>query len=298
MRSDCELSSRKKGIPVPDQYEIRPFDHSERELEASSAFLRAIFPHAAHLTQAYLRWHYAENPEGRALGYNAYFGGAMVGHSSGQPLSALVEGRLERGVLLLNTAIHPAHRGRGITKRITPPMFKDAAADGCTFVLGIGNKHSTPALLTQFQMIGPMRARIGFGLPRRRAVPVAASFKRVWSEAELRWRLSNPERRYDVEASLGRVSIAGPSGWPGIDALIYDGDNEWGLQARKGGRNGRVRTWVGLDPQLDWSRSFFLPISRRLMPSPLNITYLDLTGKGVRPDYDRFVFRAIDFDPF
>ncbi len=283
---------------MPDQYEIRPFDHSERELEASSAFLRTNFPRAAHLTPAYLRWLYAENPEGRALGYNAWLEGEMVGHSAGQPLSARVEGRLERGVVLLNTAIHPDHRGRGLTKRITPPMFTDAESDGCTFVLGIGNKHSTPALLTQFQMIGPLRAKIGLGRPRRRALPVATSFERIWSEPGLRWRLSNPERRYDIEASAGRVSISGPSGWPGIDALIYDGGNDWDLPAHKGGRNCRPRAWVGLDPRLDWSRSLYLPIPRRLMPSPLNITYLDLTRRGVRPDYDRFVFRAIDFDPF
>jgi len=287
-----------RGDALNDTYEIRPFDHSEAELGQVAAFLRGVFPRARHLTPAYLRWLYTQNPEGRALGYNAFVDGEMVGHSSAQPLTAMVEGREERGAILLNTANHWAHRRRGLSKLTTEPMFADAAADGRTFFLAVANMTSTPPLLTQFSLIGPLDARLGLGRPRRRAVQAPPSFERLWSEAGLRWRLANPERHYGVQASAGRVSVVAPSGWPGIDAILFDGENQWDLPAQASGRRGRLRAWIGLDPQIDWSRSLYLPIPRRLRPSPLNLTFLDLTRQGVRPDPARFVFRAIDFDPF
>lgn len=280
------------------EYEFRPLGHSAPEIAAVSGLLRGVFPHAAHLTPAYLRWLYVDNPEGRALGFNAYHEGELVGHCAGQPFAARVEGEALRGILLVNAAVHPRHVRRNITRRTTDPMFEDAAGQGVSFAVAVGNARSTLPLLTRFAMLRPLHARIGFGLPRRRERGVAPGYERLWTEESLRWRLANPERAYSVRTGNGRTAVTSGSGRPGIGAVLYDGDERWPLPDAGGAPPGPLKAWLGLDPAVDWARSPFLPIPGPLKPSPLNLMFKDLSGGGLHPDPARVVFRGLDFDAY
>lgn len=282
---------------MPD-YEFRPLGHSAPEIAAVSDLLRRVFPHAAHLTPAYLRWLYVDNPEGRALGFNACLEGELVGHCAGQPFAARVEGEALRGILLVNAAVHPAHVRRNITRRTTDPMFEDAARQGHSFAVAVGNARSTLPLLTRFAMVGPLHARIGLGLPRRRERDFAPSYERLWSEESLRWRLANPERAYSVRTRSGRTAVTSGAGWPGIGAVLYDGDDRWPLPDAGSAPPGPLKAWLGLDPAVDWTRSPFLPIPGPLKPSPLNLMFKDLSGGGLHPDPAGVVFRGLDFDAY
>jgi GNAT superfamily N-acetyltransferase len=294
----CAVLRRGQGgTPVPE-YEFRPLGHSAPEMAAVSHLLRTVFPHARHLSPAYLHWLYVENPEGRALGFNAYHQGELVGHCAGQPFAARVEGHALRGILLVNAAVDPRHVRRNITRRTTDPMFQEAAAQGCAFAVAVGNARSTLPLLTRFTMVGPLRARIGFGLPKRRERHFAPSLERLWGEESLRWRLANPERAYSVRTRNGRTAVTSPAGWPGIGAILYDGDDP-GAPPDAGSRPvGPLRAWLGLDPAVEWDRSPFLPVPGPLKPSPLNLMFKDLSGSGLHPDPARVVFRGLDFDAF
>ena len=282
---------------MADDYRFEPLAHDAEGYARMSALLRLVFPKARHLTPRYLEWHYGLNPDGRAIGCNAFAGGELVGHMASIVFPCRVEGEKRRGMYMVNGAVHPAHRGRRLQSRISDSMFEQARRLGYTLCLATGNKWSTGPLLTRFEMVRPLDARLGLGLPRRRLPEFQPSFERLWSEEALRWRMANPEGRYSAVRQSGEASILSSSGIAGIGAILYQG---LGLEALPDRRPapGPLRLWLGLDPRIDWRGSAFLPIPMRLRPSPLNLVVKDLTGEGFVPDADRVVFRGVDFDAY
>jgi hypothetical protein len=283
---------------MADDYDFRRLTHSDAELEEVSALLRRVFPQAPHLTPRYLAWLYRDNPDGAALGHNAYWEGRLVGHCAGQPLVAAVEGKAVRGILLVNAAAEARHLRRNITRRTTDPMFEQAAASGYAFAIAVGNANSTKPLLTRFRMVAPLEARVGLGLPRRRPRDFAPSFERLWSEEALRWRLANPEHGYRVREANDGIAILSPTRRRGVAAVLYDGADASGLTAGEARAPGPLRVWLGLDPAIDWTGSLYLAIPQRWRASPLNVVFKDLSGGSLHPDAARLIFRAIDFDAF
>ena len=279
-------------------YRFSPLTHSEEELRATSALLLSVFPRARHLTSRYLRWLYAGNPDGKALGFNAHSGAELVGHCAGLPLLATVEGKKMRGIMLVNAAVHAGHRRKNITRRTTDPMFEQAAAAGFDFAISTGNAYSTLPLLTRFKMLGRLEARIGVGLPKRRDAVAEPSFERVWDRGALAWRLANPERRYAVRQRPSGLAVVAPTGIPGVGAVLLDGTSPDGLAVNDVPAPGPLSLWLGTDPAIDWRRSRFVPIPPRLRASPLNLLFKDLTGSGLHPDAGRLLFRGIDFDAY
>ena len=74
------------------------------------------------------------------------------------------------------------------------------------------------------QMVRPLDARLGFGLPRRSEPGRQPSFERIWSDEALRWRMANPEGRYS--AVRRRRPAGDPLGdrrCPGVGAILYQG---------------------------------------------------------------------------
>ena len=282
---------------MSDGYQFSPIVCDDSGLAAMSTLLLGVFPRARQLTPAYLRWLYRENPDGEALGLNAFHGGRLVGHCAGVPLVATIDGEARRGIILVNAAVDRDHRRKNITRRTTDPMFEQAAAAGYDFAISTGNRYSTLPLLTRFEMVGRLDARIGVGSPRRTEPAPAPSFERDWSGAALRWRLANPEGRYSVRHRAGTLSVIAATGTPGIGAVLFDGPDRW-VPDESGPSPAPLRVWLGLDPAMRWSRSAFLPIPSRLRPSPLNLLYKALSGQGYLPDPSRIVFRALDFDPY
>ncbi|MFL6844786.1 MAG: hypothetical protein ACJ8ER_07890 [Allosphingosinicella sp.] len=277
---------------MDDIYRFEPLDLSPEGCARISGLLRTVFPKARHLTPRYIDWLYAQGPDGPAVGCNAFAGAQLVGHMAALPMIARAEGVETRVLFMVNGAVHPGHRGRRLQSRISAAMFEDGARLGYAFILGTGNRYSTGPLLTRFRMVRPLEARLGFGRLRRREPSVEPSFERVWSDEALRWRLANPEARYAVTPG----GIVAPAGAPGIGAILHD--RPGAVAATAGGAPGPLRLYLGLDPNLDWGRSAFLPIPLALRPSPLNLVFRDLSGSSQLPDPDRFVFRALDFDPY
>jgi GNAT superfamily N-acetyltransferase len=282
---------------MTDGYRFEPLDHSARGYEQLSGLMRAVFPKARHLTPRYFEWHYGQNPDGKAIGCNAFAGGELVGHMAAHVFHCRLEGEERRGMYTVNGAVHPLHRGRRLQSRISAAMFEEAAARGYAFCLATGNKWSTGPLLTRFRMLRPLDARIGLGLPSRREASPPPSFERTWSDAAIRWRLANPEGRYSAVRRGRALAIMAATGLPGLGAILHQGPERAGL-AGLGKAPGPMRLWLGLDPGLDWKGSAFLSIPMRLRPSPLNLVFKDLTGGDFLPDPDRIVFRGLDFDAY
>lgn len=268
---------------------------NDAEIERTSALLRLVFPKARHLTPRYLRWQYRDNPDGRAVGCNAYLGDELVGSMAALPLVGRLDGEERPGMFMVNGAVHPDHRGRRLQSNISGAMFEEAAAQGYAFIFGTGNKYSTGPLLTRFKLVKQLEARVGVGVPRCKAAATALSFDRVWNDAAMRWRTASPERTYSArDAGRGSV-VTAPSGMPGLDAVIYDRRERWPSEGL-GTSSAPLRLWIGLDPDIDWARSSYVSIPRRLRASPLNLVFRDLTGGSYVPDPERVAFRVADFD--
>jgi GNAT superfamily N-acetyltransferase len=282
---------------MPDEYRFELLDHSADGYERISRLMREVFPKARHLTPRYFEWHYGGNPDGKAIGCNAFAGDELVGHMAAQVFPCRLEGESRRGMYTVNGSVHPLHRGRRLQSRISAAMFEEAARLGYSFCLATGNKWSTGPLLTRFKMLRPLDARLGFGLPVRRESGRPSSVERTWSEEALRWRLANPEARYSAVRGGKRPAVVAATGTPGVGAILHQGSGGESLAA-PGPAPGPLRLWLGLDPEIDWTGSAFLPIPMRLRPSPLNLVYKDLTGSGFVPDPGRVVFRNLDFDAY
>lgn len=285
---------------MTDEYRFRLIEFNDEELRRTSDLLRLVFPRATHLTPEYLRWQYADNPDGGAVGCNAYAGDELVGTMTAVPMTGRLEGEERRGMFMLNGAVRADHRRRRLQSRISAAIFEESAARGYAFCFGSGNKYSTKPLLTRFRMVKPLEARIGFGLPRRRETGTAPSFERAWSEASMRWRTADPERAFRIGTAGDRSLVTAATGAPGLSAVLYDGRQQWphdgtGSGTGSGAPRG-MRLWIGLDPEISWGRSAYVPIPQRLRTSPLILVFKDLTGGSYVPDPERVVFRLADFD--
>jgi len=268
------------------------------EMVQVSKLLRDVFPKARHLTPSYLDWLYAQNPDGEAVGCNAWCGTTLVGHMAAMPMQARVEGEEQRGLFMLKGAVLPAHRRRRLQSRISAAIFEESVHRGYRFCFGTGNRYSTVPLLTRFAMVRPLQVRLGFGTPARRREPPKPSIERLWNKPALDWRLANPEASYTIRSDDGALTVLGRTGMPGVAALLLSGTDQGDLEPRERGAIGPLRVWIGLHPGIAWERSAFAPIPHSLRPSPLNLVFKDLTGGGLLPDPDRVVFRAIDFDAY
>ncbi|HEX9965700.1 MAG TPA: GNAT family N-acetyltransferase [Allosphingosinicella sp.] len=283
-------------MTLEDPYRLVPLTMSGEEFGALSALMLRVFPRARHLTPRYLAWLYAQNPDGEAVAFSAFADDSLVGHLGGMALTARIEGEVRRGLLLLNSAVHADHRRRSLMSRLSEAIFAEGARRGFSFSISTGNRYSSKPLLTRYQPVGLLEARIGIGWPRRGDSAASPSFERLWSEQALSWRLANPERLYSIRRLGDGISVSAETGLPGIAALLYQGPGRAPPAESAGPRP--LGVWLGRDPGIAWGRSAFLPIPERLRPSPLNLFFRDLTGGGFVPEAGRLVFQALDFDAY
>ena len=280
------------------EHQLRPLDLDETGIACVGDLLRAVFPEALHFTNEVIRWQYLDNPEGKAVGFNAWAGDVLAGHYVTIPLRARVHGKEERGLLSLNTATHADHRGKGLFTRLAQATYDRAASEGYGFVVGVANANSTHGFTKKlgFQLVGPLRAMVGVGpIPfrGRREEPV---FEPIRDPAWITWRLSHPVNRYAKARQGQGVLVLSDRSMKGFRFLLYttseglDGD---GLPMTKAPVR---KAWIGLGPGYGWKGSAYLNVPMKRRPSPLNLIFKDLTGAGRQLDPARTCFQAIDFD--
>jgi hypothetical protein len=175
--------------------------------------------------------------------------------------------------------------------------------EGCTFIIGIANRNSTPAYVKgrQMELSTTLDARLGPGMPDGEKVPEEyCDFRVLWDEESLRWRLKKRGGRYWQRVKKRQSTLFAPSGKPGIKIVMGDfsysdvGD-ALPLRAYTGMP---LNLWIGKDPSIRWGRSPFIPIPDWLKPSPLDFLFKDLSGQSRSLRNKRIFFQCIDFDAF
>ena len=178
------------------EYEFRPVDADPTRTAQCAALLGAVL--SPHFDRAFLHWQYAENPVGRAIGFNAYHDGALVAHYATIPLAATIDGRVERGLLSLNTATAAAHQGKRLSSTLAQRTYELGAELGYGFVIGVGNSRSTP-MLTQklgFQLVAPLDVFVGVGAFESSPIPADYAYNPHWTDEAVAWRLRRPASKY------------------------------------------------------------------------------------------------------
>lgn len=280
-------------------YALEQVDAGEGSIKAITALLQAAFPGAHHFTEAVVRWQYRENPEGAVIGFNAWHGSELAGHYVALPMAATVEGRVEKGLLSLNTATHPAHQGKGLFTKLARATYEHAAQAGYGFVVGVANANSTHGFTKKlgFELVSPLRAMIGIGaLPQRRQ-DAEVQFAHTWNDASMAWRLRHPAYPYSIRQQNGRTLILSGRRQLGARYVLSVRDEPMPANGLAKEASGVLRkVWIGLDPGMNWAGKAFINIPMRFRPSPLNLIFKDLTGKGRTLDAARVRFDTMDFD--
>lgn len=268
---------------------------------AYEALFRLCFPGADHLDAAYLRWLYADNPDGQVVGFDAWDGDTLAAHYVCIPARAVIAGTACRVLLSLNTATAPAYQGQGLFTRLATLTYERGAAEGFRAVYGVANANSTPGFLRKlgFTLVRPLEARLGVGrlfAGDLEATAATLDFRRDWSPEALAWRLANPQAAVASRARAGAAAFFSRTRWPLVTACAELPAHPAVADAGPGPTPFRV--FVGTVPTGLRLRATWWPIPAFLKPSPLNLIYRDLQRPGYAPAAERALVSFLDFDAF
>ena len=271
-------------------------DYRIEQVKVDDAALREILQlmqlafvgHAEKFSMEYLKWQYADNPVGPIVGFNAYMGDVLAAHYVTMPIYMNIEGKKTLGVLSLNTATHPEHRGKRLFTILAERTYQYAAENGYKFVIGVANAQSTHGFLKhlKFKLIGPLTFKIGAGTniyPQK-----DYTFTRYWDKGIMEWRLKNPSMEYYKNGDM----IVSPIK-PGFKKLVFH-DKE-GLLALPKLHGRPFNLYIGFGADL--KKGCYCGIPKFIEHSPFNLIFRDLTD-GTLPEVtkDNILFELIDFD--
>lgn len=279
-------------------YEIRQVSTDRGSCIEAAKLLSACFPKDKRFSADYIMWQYDQNPIGKIVGFNAFAESALSAHYVTMPIRGVVSGSEELGLLSLNTATHPAHRGQKLFPKLADATYSFAAKNGFGFVIGVANAASTPGFVKKlgFQLVGQLDARIYFGSLKYNNKQTNLDFERLWCPASIAWRIKSPYLRYSKKISSNLLSYYSPSDVPFLSALMNQFKQNFELFDCLKKDFSLARLYIGINPDINWGRvlSFSIPI--KLRPSPLNLIFKDLTGKDRKLSTAKFW--ASDFDAF
>lgn len=271
-------------------------------ISASAKLLATTFGRYALFTPAYIRWQYAENPDGPIVGFNAFLNGELAAHYVAQPVTAYINGREVRGLLSLNTATAQAHRGQGLFPKLAQQTYALAKELGYEFIIGVANQNSVNGFVNKlgFQLVGQFSAMAGLGRAPLPKLEVEVSYMRKWNAETLQWRLSNPSNAYYIEQRGKQFQVFSKTNYPFIDAVLGAYTlTDASVIACTEKKPPVFKIWLGMDARTNFNKSAFLNIPTKLRPAPLHLIYKGLSENCTsKLSAASVVFQALDFDAY
>ena len=274
-------------------YEIRQLHFDDGDISLQKVVdLQNIVYEGKHTfrTDGFRQW-YLNNPMGRVISFNAFWGNELVAHYACIPYKMEIEGRVVTGLFDMATVTHPDHRGKGLFKKLAQTTYDYAKANGFEFVLGVANANSFPGYMKYFPFtfIGQLEVKMGFGT--RITTDGEKTYKVYWDKDSFNWRLKCDAANYIRmgQSLLGKYNslvqtYMGSYSEPFL--LNTEAKNEkWGP---------RPKLYVGLGAKFN---SLYLTVPKFIKRSPFNLIFLDLTeGKLPQITKDNTFFQLFDFD--
>ena len=284
---------------MSEGYEIMQVDTAEKELAKCAGLLANVFGKPELFTPEYITWQYADNPDGEIVGYNAIKEGVLAAHYVTQPLLAMVEGKVRKGLLSLNTATHPSHQGKGLFVGLAERTYQLAVDQGYSFVIGVANQNSVHGFVKKlgFHQVGQLHALLGMGpLPYSEDIS-KFSYSRIWSQKALDWRLNNPVAKYGVTTGK-HITVSSPTAYPGIKAILgtFDGTKYKESDIKSG--TAVLNLWIGANKDISKGARTYFNIPHRFRPAPLYLIFKSLTMDIHALNFEDIYFQALDFDAY
>jgi GNAT superfamily N-acetyltransferase len=281
---------------------ITPIQNDAATLAQYVALFAACFPGTGKFTPDYLTWLYTANPDGPAVGMDAWDGERLAAHYVCIPARAWVEGSEVLVLLSLNTATHPDYQGKGLFTKLATATFEFGAAAGFDGVYGVANANSTPGFVRKldFQLVRPLEARVGLGtLSHGPKAPAAQlSFERSWTPEALAWRCANPHSRVHRRTTGTHEQFYAPAFGLSVPAYAELATSVATPAAGDAPFLSPLRLLIGLAPDANAGWWNYASIPQRLRPSPLNLIYRSNTARVAALDPARIQFSFLDFDAY
>ena len=282
-------------------FNIFPIQLDDKSIERYSKKLKIWFPKTSLNSRKFevtsLVWQYIKNPEGFAIGYDAFYEGQLVAHYACIPTTIMGASGSMKALLSLNTATSPQHYGKGLFTKLALETFYIAKQMGYSCIYGVANKNSTPGLVRKlgFDLVAPLEVLIGIG-PIPPQIPNSSfKFQRVWNQASLNWRCSNPANQIRALQNANTSLYYADTDYPFISAydvrLGHNFSNHLLISNKF-----KPKLVLGLFPQ--GVPSTFFRIPNFLKPSPLNFIFKSLDPSVKTPDRQGIHFTFLDFDAY
>ena len=280
-------------------YNIQQTAVDINSIGAYASLLSDVFHNPKLFTPGYIKWQYAENPDGEIVGFNAFSGESLAAHYVTQPMQALIGGQKKKGLLSLNTATHPGHQGKGLFVKLADRTYQYAADNGYDFVIGVANQNSVHGFTKKlgFQLVGQLHALLGMGsLPFTNDLS-KFSYSRYWTQEALSWRLNNPNSKYCVSTG-NHITVSSPTAYPAIGATlgVFKG-SEYSLSPVKESFS-LLNLWIGANRDITSKTNLYFNIPNKLRPAPLYLIFKSLNNNISPVDLDDVYFQALDFDAY
>jgi len=285
------------------EYTYREVSVEENQLRLYSELFKKCYKRNEHLTYDYLKWLYASNPEGNAIGFDAFFKDQMAAHYVCIPVKYCLNENETRGLLSLNTATHPNHQRKGLFAKLADKTYNFAIENDYKFVIGVANSQSTHGFLKRlgFKFVRPLDIKMGIGYPNIDS-PKKGRYKfyRIWDKDSFYWRNKNPEQCYDLKKVTNNFFVTANTGILGIRAILYDSrlKNYHIFSAKRKFYFNPLKIWMGIDSFKSWNNTFFFNLPDRMKTSPLNLIFKDLTKREIKLDPKFIKFTGFDFDAY
>jgi hypothetical protein len=274
-------------------YNFKQVSPTKEKIIEYSNFLSSIYLNTNKFSYEFLKWQYLDNPDGSVIGFDAYYNDVLAAHYVTIPVKCYVNGKLELGLLSLNTATHEEHRGKRLFTKLANLTYDYAKNNNFKFVCGVANSNSIHGFTKYLGFTSkPLMVKVGLGKVMYNSNKINYSFKREWTKKSLKWRLSNPFTEY-------RVSNREINYFPkfGLKAILGQFKSEFLIENKNRQYKFQLlKMYVGLDSSIDWSRSFYFKVPNRLKSSPLIFIYKSLESTNI--DIDKVKFQIIDFDGY
>lgn len=275
-------------------YRIEQMLVTDDSLMEVSNLLHITFPNRKEkFSFEYLKWQYADNPRGNVIAYNAYADdGELAAHYAVIPIEMLIENKRTKGVLSLNTATHPNHRGKRLFTILAEKTYDKAAELGAQFVIGVANANSTHGFLKNlgFYFIAPLEVKVGIGDAYINDIPNDKN-RFFYDDQAFKWRLRCPHFSYSTGGNTIYGNLDKPFFHSAV-AKIPKGVSVDQLDLKKA--SGFFTLYIGLGCQI---RKTYFNLPKFIKRSPFNLIFKDMSnGKLPQMTNENLFFQLLDFD--
>lgn len=306
---------------------------TSEDLKSTTELLRRVFPHDTKYSDEYLPWFYRDCPTGTVMAFHTDdANGQRVGHYALVPQEFHSSSRRLKMGVSVDTAVDPQARLKGLFVELATATYDLAKQSGFDGAYGAANANSTPGCIKRlgFHLCFSLPVTVIPRTPGRKNTSRSFSYSgdteqlrrcidsidfsagprlsQRWDPDLLGWRLRNPAGRYSIHETKTAVAVSTDYKLKGLrGAVILKVFPKLG----SGSESLRVRevvnaicrfhgtafaVYAGFNARFNMRA---IPVPRRLLPSPLNLVLLDLTGGDLTcKRFDLETIEFLDFDQY